>query len=300
MLPEKLCDSKKTVFSHADCFNSNPPELVRAYFQPNDILKMHMHEFYEINIIVNGHGRHFIGDGYVTAQTGSVFVIPPRLKHGYVADETLDIFHILISFAFINQFSEQLSNLKGYHVLFDIEPFLRADNNLPIKIMLSQKQLKDLSNIFNLLSQKSKDQNQQYEKCFLTLYVITQLCNSVDVRGTAKHPQINCHAYTEILKAMEFIHHNLAKKMELKDLCEICHMSSSALVRNFKTVSKFTPAQYITHCRLEKAASLIVSGHLSLTDIAQECGFYDSAHFNKLFTKAYGVTPKSYINKRSV
>lgn len=298
MLPEKLGDSDKKIFNHADCFKGSPPELVRAYFQPNDILGMHMHEFYEINIITQGHGRHYIGDGYVPAQTGNVFVIPPRVKHGYAAQKTLEILHILISYAFINQFSDQLRSLKGYHMLFEIEPYFRAANSLPIRILLSLSQLEVLGPIFKLLCNKSNTQNEQYSKCFLALYIITRLCDSVNIDKDSKSNN-TCRAYDEILKAMEYIHHRLSYKIELKDLCDICHMSSSALVRNFKKVLKCTPAQYITRCRLEKAVSLIESSQLSLTSIAQECGFYDSAHFNKLFTRCYGVKPKDYINKRS-
>lgn len=52
--------------------------------------------------------------------------------------------------------------------------------------------------------------------------------------------------------------------------------------------------EYITEIQLEKACELLKDTALSLTEIAQEIGCYDSSHFTNKFRKKYGVTPSVY------
>ena len=46
-------------------------------------INMHSHDFYEINIITNGLGRHYISNKSIQAQKCDVFFLPPNVKHGY-------------------------------------------------------------------------------------------------------------------------------------------------------------------------------------------------------------------------
>ena len=56
-----------------------------------------------------------------------------------------------------------------------------------------------------------------------------------------------------------------------------------------------TPSMYITHCRLEKAASLLsVQAGRAVTEIAHECGFNDSGYFSRCFRAHYGVAPSAW------
>ena len=81
---------------------------------------MHMQEFFELNIITHGHGKHYIGDNVVDAETGDVFVIPPMVKHGYSRDDgALDVFHILIGNKFI---AKNIAELQKIPSFFHITP----------------------------------------------------------------------------------------------------------------------------------------------------------------------------------
>ena len=65
----------------------------------------------------------------------------------------------------------------------------------------------------------------------------------------------------------------------------------SRLIRSH-TGKSFT--EIITELQMERAAKLLTEGRLSLPEIAQEVGCFDSSHFNKKFKHIYGVTPKQY------
>lgn len=46
--------------------------------------------------------------------------------------------------------------------------------------------------------------------------------------------------------------------------------------------------------RLRRAADLLARAELSITDVAQACGFADHGHFAALFRRQYGQTPSAY------
>ena len=58
-----------------------------------------------------------------------------------------------------------------------------------------------------------------------------------------------------------------------------------------------TFSSHVASQRLERARSALMSrrfGRTTMTDLAQELGFYDSSHFNRAFKRQYGLTPTAY------
>jgi AraC-like DNA-binding protein len=56
-----------------------------------------------------------------------------------------------------------------------------------------------------------------------------------------------------------------------------------------------TPTAYITDRRLTRSSErLVLDQHLSVTQIAYDCGFSDSAYFSRRFHGRFGVSPKQY------
>ena len=89
----------------------------------------------------------------------------------------------------------------------------------------------------------------------------------------------------EVLRIMEYIKVNLDESLSLPELAAFFNMSVSTLNRRFAKVLGTTGMHYVLQCRLEKARRLIENGKISKTDIAAECGFYDTAHMNKYLQK---------------
>ena len=55
--------------------------MLFCYFHQNDFpVSMHSHEFYEINIITEGRGTHYIEDNGFSIKSGDFFIIPPNIR----------------------------------------------------------------------------------------------------------------------------------------------------------------------------------------------------------------------------
>ena len=68
----------------------------------------------------------------------------------------------------------------------------------------------------------------------------------------------------------------------------------------FKRHVGVTPKAYLKIMRFQKAITEIEnSGKISWTNISQDCGFYDQAHFINDFKLFSGFTPEQYLRQKS-
>lgn len=96
-----------------------------------------------------------------------------------------------------------------------------------------------------------------------------------------------------IARARARIDDDPSVKVSLTDLAQETGLSRFQVVRGFAKQVGLTPHAYLVQRRLDTACSMVASG-MRLADVAVACGFSDQSHFNRLFAKAYGLTPRSY------
>lgn len=87
--------------------------------------------------------------------------------------------------------------------------------------------------------------------------------------------------------------------LPLDKLAKRVGMSKFHLQRLFKQKTKLSPLQYLTKMRMLKAAFLLESTEVSITDIALIVGYKSSAHFSVIFRKHFQCSPTEYRNRLS-
>lgn len=274
MNPERLgAESEQRYFSDGEYFEGKF-NYIRTYLHANYKCKMHSHQFYEMNIIASGQGMHYIENTRLSAKTGDVFVVPPGVSHGYYSLENLDIYHVLIKTDFLSRYAEELAEIEGFNILFDIEPYVRCASGKNYNLNLSASDLAVLRKELDKMIRAESDGRYVYLNA-LTLAFICRLCKRVS--GNV----MSLGESAEILGIMEYIKTNIGQKLTLDGIAAFANMSKATLNRHFKETLGLSPMNYVLNCRLARARELIAEGVLSKTDIAQICGFYDTAHMNK-------------------
>lgn len=102
---------------------------------------------------------------------------------------------------------------------------------------------------------------------------------------------------SQITAVMQYIDANYSRKLSLAELGEVAHMSPSYLSHIFSKTTGFSLWDYIIARRIERAKCLLLSTDRKILDIAFECGFQNSVHFNKCFRSQTGLTPSEYREK---
>ncbi len=278
MYPKELEPHKGLVYyRESDCFTQDPQNLVHAYLHENYTHKMHEHQFCEMNIIVSGEGRHYIGDFSLPASVGDVFVIPPNVAHGYFSHGRLDILHILLRADFMRRYREELCRLPSYSLLFDIEPQIRLSSGGEYNLRIPSHCFPALQEEIYRLIRLEAMEEYTYQN-ILTLGFIGKLGELL--RQSTQNENIRTHGRA-LLGVMEYIRENLDQKLTLELLASKASVSKSTLNRHFIEILHVSPMQYVMECRLEKAKTLLSRGELSKTEIAHFCGFFDISHMNK-------------------
>ncbi len=104
-----------------------------------------------------------------------------------------------------------------------------------------------------------------------------------------------------LLKLIQVIEQNIGEP-ELNSLFleKALNMSRMQLYRKLKMMSGMTTSEFIKHVRLKKAASLLVSTNLSVTEIFYQTGFNSQSYFFRQFKKQYNCAPNEYREKQTL
>jgi YesN/AraC family two-component response regulator len=91
--------------------------------------------------------------------------------------------------------------------------------------------------------------------------------------------------------------HILDRYSEPLSVGELAHragMSRSALSRGFNARFCVSIRTYIAQVRITHAMQLLARACMSVTEIAQDVGFYDLPRFDKVFQRLLGMSPSAY------
>ncbi|HWW42477.1 AraC family transcriptional regulator [Pedobacter sp.] len=116
---------------------------------------------------------------------------------------------------------------------------------------------------------------------------------------SAIKPSSKIEIFKRLCIAKDFLHSTFMEPMDLKDVGSAACLSVPQLIRQFKSVFKYTPHQYLVQIRLKQAANLLKNTDTPVHEITWECGFENVSAFCRAFKSAYGVQPlvfrKAYL-----
>lgn len=170
-------------------------------------------------------------------------------------------------------------------------------------LRLNETQLKTLTPEFNDLLEHSDDKPenniQELSKALDIISKLSSLMFKSHKTTDKKHSyDENANLYS-IVKTMEYMKENYGEKISIDMLLKIANMSKSNYIASFKTLSRYTPIEYLTEIRVEKAKEMLFNTQKTVSTIAQDCGFFDSSHFTSTFKKKTGQSPKQYRKEKS-
>ena len=94
-----------------------------------------------------------------------------------------------------------------------------------------------------------------------------------------------------VQEAAKFIFENYADRITLEKAAEVAGMCPTYFSRKFSEVTGYGFKEYLTNVRLKHSQEMLVSGTLTVTQIAYETGFSGASFFAKTFRKVTGITP---------
>ncbi|KAB7667623.1 AraC family transcriptional regulator [Bacillus sp. B1-b2] len=95
-------------------------------------------------------------------------------------------------------------------------------------------------------------------------------------------------------KAIRYIEENFTTVESVEEVAAVATLSKYYFTRLFKKITGFTPLQYVTKLRLEKAIKLLRDTDYTIEEIARMIGYANASYFIKVFRQWVGYSPGEY------
>lgn len=268
--------------------------LMIEKMQQMEVVEMHCHEFLEIAFVSNGTALHRhidmrTGQEFVNELIpGDIFSIHTHEKHSYEDCKNLVLYNIFILPEFFEKYSELLQ-LKGYNIL------LGERTELPNTLMhLPSNLMPNISYALDRAIREFRLQLPGFEPLVVALaidfFVTAMRAKEINYREIGSSRMV-------LLKTISLLEENYTEQFTLPHLAKLSYMSVSSYTAKFRRALGMSPMDYLIKIRLSKAKELLTTTELSVSVIADKCGFCSPNYFIKLFRREYKITPLQFRKK---
>lgn len=256
----------------------------------------HNHDFPQIWYCLSGKYCHWVEDRKYECDKGSVVVIPPGVFHYFrVADEAgAEIVALHMGCGLLlNTPPDQYLNTTANLFL----PAFSKELGRPFASVLmlspnSQAAIEDLLSWFCLLSYAPQGTVEEREVCQKLEQIFSLPEFALEDKYRKKAISIVQSRLRPVLRILAYLNIHYPEKIEEEKLLQEGGISRAVLYRYFKRITGYTYSQYLQQVRVWRAYIYLKFTNYSLSHIVDVCGFYDTQHMLKVFTKYVGESPK--------
>lgn len=107
------------------------------------------------------------------------------------------------------------------------------------------------------------------------------------------------HAGRKIYDIINYFDNHFTDNINLEEFIKTkTNLSHSCFNKQFRTVTRTTPREYINTLRINKAKALLENTEISVAEIANMVGYSDPLYFSRFFKKKTGMSPLIYKKSR--
>lgn len=227
---------------------------------------------------VDGRGWANVNGREIEISPGEYLIIPEKEKHKYGADNQ-------------QPWSIYWVHFTGKNGVDFVKLLKRGEASLSASISYSEDRIHLFNNIYNTLEKGYSLDNLVYVNlllnCFLASFCFPQLYHV---------PAQKMQGGIDIV--IEFMQTHIQQTVSLQELSELIHISPSHFSALFKRKTGYSPLEYFTHLKIQKACQYLEFTDMHIKEISYLFGFADPFYFSRLFSKYMGVSPLEYRKRK--
>ena len=245
----------------------------------------HSHDGYEILFVHSGSGNIIIKDKLLNLVPGAIYFINGNETHCTVPDNPESYCRSLLIMP--SPLIDEICHITDSASL--LNTFFKENGGT--SVIPQNEHLKELDLIFEKMSSVLCENTEYKNSFFIASFLnILHLCiEDAGFRLTRENGIVK--------DVLNYINEHLCENILLGDICAACHVSRFYLCHTFKKSLGMTISEYILSRRLSEAKHLLQSSNLSVSEIAENCGFSSPSYFSMVFKRELGVTPSSFRQK---
>ena len=244
-------------------------------FRPEGVSNNFHHRF-ELVVVIRKEGPARIGNHSHILSPGEGILIFPNQFHHYMDVEEGELEWLFITFELGN--ARELEVLRDRPRIFDKET---------------------LQLLETIIRYQGRMKNRRADHILEVSFELSRILTKMISLPVIPEKRRNIHGTDDVRDVIlerinSIVRENLDRQITLADLAEETGYSVSYLRAIFRDRLGASLGKYIRESRLSRAAQLLQSGRVSITEVAGETGFDSLFAFSRAFKNAYGVSPKAY------
>jgi AraC-like DNA-binding protein/mannose-6-phosphate isomerase-like protein (cupin superfamily) len=247
--------------------------------------KERKHIFHSLWFVSKGSGQFTINGTPYKAEPGKLFFFTPGMVCEKRTDPNnpLEFYFIRFTYALAYEEKEQWHFQQAEEISFPLAGMYNIHNSPGVIYYLEQ--------INNLWKRRGPTVAIRRKILFQELLLtIVQ-----DFRAQKITGDTTLRIESTIEHMVNYYHDD----MNVGDLAGIAGLSTSHYSRLFKKYVGYSPIDYLTHLRIDRAKEMLALSDFRVKEVSQSVGYKDELYFSRTFKKIVGLSPSQYMEKQS-
>jgi AraC-like DNA-binding protein len=245
---------------------------------------LHYHNFFELGYCEGGSGV-FIIDGEILPFDGRCcsIITEGQVHIAQSLDPPKSLWHFLyldLPTLFLDGTRDQVPYRKPDYLHYDYP------NLIPYA---DDAEMYDLVRLILLEAARADDASLSILRNLVSALLLRHGRTRIGAALPAKKPRL-----PEIGQVINYISTQYAQDLDIDALASVANLSRASLQRKFAAVTGQSPMQYLHRMRLNFAALMLRNEARSVSEIAMDVGYNSLSSFNRLFVRAYGMSPSQW------
>ncbi|MES2425317.1 MAG: AraC family transcriptional regulator [Bacteroidota bacterium] len=256
---------------------------------------LHTHTFFELIFIVDGSGTQFINETQFGYKTGDLFLVAPNDAHIFKIAEPSQFFFIRFNNIFVK------SSPKEKELLQKLELILSNARHEPGCIIKNETDRQSVISLMGILMGEHL-QHDLYHKELIGQLVNTLLVIIARNINQVFPLSIDETSEEKTIDILNYIQANVyyPEKLRIEAISSHFGIAESYLGTYFKKHTNETLQQYILNYRLKLIENRLRHTNMRVKEIADEFGFTDKSHLNRIFKKYRGMNPTEFKRQQLI
>jgi AraC family transcriptional regulator, melibiose operon regulatory protein len=269
--------------------DSQAQGLLGWYGEPWVIEQLHQHSDIELNLVAGGELHYLMGGSRLVIRNGEVAVFwavtPHRIIH-CTPQSQLGVLHVPLT-----EFLRWTVPIGLRTLLLHGTPLTRQSEDTSLDRALFQRWASDLQR--SGVPTASHDPIERHRAAMLEveafLHRFWQLEDPIKIPET-----LNDARRSSAERLAQVIATRHAEPVNAELIAQDLGLNPNYAMALFKQVFGLTMHEFLTLHRVAHAQRLLITGDLSVLDVAYESGFQSLSRFYAVFAKASGMSPLAY------
>lgn len=248
----------------------------------------HLHEHYELTIVMKENICFKLGDIEYRTNVGDVILIPPYYFHCF------DSAGVKYDTSYI--FFDEFATLKRNASLQPAFEYIRKNGLLVLNS--SEEDLVVLTQMFVDAYNNFMDTN-DFMYDFKNTQSLGNILYYVIEKDIKKHASsdtlclLSIHKEEFYQRILVYISEHINENLKTKDILEEFGIGKTTLYKILKSTTGMSFKELVIQIRIARACDLLLQDY-SITEISNMVGFNSYSHFIKIFKQKMGYTPQQY------